>query len=229
MGRLLTILGVSLLFVGGAIYLEPWLTDAPEKAPRELLRPPRPALPRTFPTLTRALLGKDEHEALAALDRVARGDAEGALLRIDDILGDRGESAPRLAVLGLVLLGDGKMPEAGEAFERALTLSPRDPLALYGRARLRIATRRYPRARRDLVLLTRERPGHPETWRLLALACLGTGDGEAAFRAAERAVALAPGNRNVLRTTGACLLRLGREEEAAIWTGAAGSTLTATR
>jgi predicted Zn-dependent protease len=229
MGRAVTILGVLLLLIAGAFYARPLLLVSPSPGDGELYRPPRPVLPRSHAPLERILLGKDEPEAVAAIDLAGRGDPEGASLRLQALLKERGQTAPRLAALGLVHLSARDFPAAGKAFERAFARNPRSVLALYGRARLRLMTRRFAAARRDLRRLTRERPGHPEGWRLLAMAGIGEGDGDAAFEAAEKAVGLAPGNRAVLHTMAACLLRLGREEEAAIWSRAAGSELTATR
>ena len=195
MGRVLTILGAALILAAGAAFLRPYFAEPPAPDPDSgLYLPPDPVVLRTHPALERALLPKEEHEALAAMDLSVRGEHDHARGRLTALVEKDGGNAARFAVLGMVELSAGQPAAAGEAFEKAMALAPRFPLALLGRGRLRLATRRFAGAKSDF-------------------ACLGLGDAEAAFRASERAVELAPAARPVLRTMASCLLRLGRERE----------------
>jgi predicted Zn-dependent protease len=81
--------------------------------------------------------------------------------------------------------------------------------------------RRYDEALEYLAALRRDFPRHPEYPRLAAVAELGAGRPGDALRTALRAYRMNPRSRIAGVTVADCLLRAGRETEAAAWYRAA--------
>ena len=112
----------------------------------------------------------------------------------------------------------GRNEEAIQCFDRVLQLSPHYRISLEGKAAALNNMGRYKEAQAVAVhILEMYPPGNIKTWKalsVLAMSLNNQGQYKKAIEAANKAIALSPGDDGVWETKGAALASLGRYREA---------------
>lgn len=99
-------------------------------------------------------------------------------------------SAQSHTLLALALSRQGKFMEALKHAERAVVLSPDDPVVRLNRAKLLNRLKRFKRALSDAQFASRKLPRNAHTWAMIAAAQAGLGNRGEALEALRRAAAL---------------------------------------
>jgi len=155
---------------------------------------------------------------LLGLSLLQRGDAAGAVTRIQRAVHVRGSDPEYLGNLGTALNAAGRPAEAVEAFDRALKLQPTNAGALNNRAMALKALGRYDEAVASYRAAIAAKPDEAGFYRNLGNALSPLGDWHGAEAAYRRALELRPNFPNAL--TGLCnalqaLQRVGEAVEVA--------------
>lgn len=145
-------------------------------------------------------------QGIAAYRAGRHAEAAGLIARA---IREGGENADYLCNLGAVLRAGGDPAAALDAFERALTLAPRHPLALGNRGNVLAQLGRLAEAEQSYRAALAAAPQSPGIENNLGNVLRQLGDTTEAAAAYRRAIALAPGYAEALNNLGSLLTRIG--------------------
>ena len=155
----------------------------------------------------------------AILTKIGEADMANTLL-LDIVSGGQGDSKVWTQV-GLGYLEKGNLPQAMESLQKALSLDPKNALALSGLGTLHLALFRAQQQKADLdsalSYYTKAKdssPGLVAAWNGLGVAWRYAGDSEKAIAHWRQALNVDPGFTNTYFNLGITLLESGRREEA---------------
>jgi predicted Zn-dependent protease len=218
-------LGVSLMSLGRPAEAVPHLEAAEKMVPREpvVLRVLGEAYlatgnsaeaARRFRGVLAITPGRADVLVSLGACQYQLGEFDGAAASFRAALEKEPENARALTGLGMSLNALGRPAEARPVLERAVDAAPTDRMARLALANSLTAVGEFLRADELLRRLTEEDPKDGEAWQYLAALRFRNNYHEQALEAAERCLALRPGDRDARILRARSLVSLGRLSEA---------------
>jgi predicted Zn-dependent protease len=116
---------------------------------------------------------------------------------------------------GLEAMGENKIPEAEQQYQKALTLQPQDYAGLLTMAKIQLAQKKFPQAREFANRARAAYPEEPQARQVCGMTALNLKQFDAAFSDFDAYERMLPGNPNLAFYKGFALEQMGRKEASA--------------